>query len=224
MNMPLLELHKVSKSYGPDGGKNAAVLDRISLTLDPGEALGLTGPSGSGKTTIARIALGIETPDRGRVLFHGNPVTDPRGRVSRHYYSRVQIIWQDPKGFLNPFLPVLTSIMEPMAAFGRGTAADRHKRAYHLMEMMDLSSDLAHHKPGRLSGGQCQRVAIARALSVSPELLICDEALVSLDLPQQVKIIRLLGRMQKELHLALLFISHDEDTVNALCPRAISLI
>jgi len=112
MNMPLLELHKVSKSYGPDGGKNAAVLDRISLTLDPGEALGLTGPSGSGKTTIARLALGIETPNSGRVLFQGHPVTDSRGDVSRHYYSRVQIIWQDPQGFLNPYLSVLTSIME----------------------------------------------------------------------------------------------------------------
>lgn len=223
MNMPLLELHKVSKSYGPDEGKNTPVLDRISLTLDPGEALGLTGPSGSGKTTIARLALGIETPNSGRVLFHGNPVTDPRGRVNRRYYSRVQIIWQDPQGFLNPYLSVLTSIMEPMTAFGRGTAPGRRQKAYHLMEMMGLSPDLAHHKPGRLSGGQCQRVAIARALSVSPELLICDEALVSLDLPQQVKIIHLLSRMQKELHLALLFISHDKDTVNALCPRSISL-
>lgn len=223
MNMPLLELHKVSKSYGPDRKKNPPVLDRISLTLEPGEALGLTGPSGSGKTTIARIALGIETPDSGRVLFQGKPVTDPRGRVSRHYYSRVQIIWQDPQGFLNPYLSVLTSIMEPMAAFGRGTATDRRQKAYHLMEMMDLPPGLAHYKPGRLSGGQCQRVAIARALSVSPELLICDEALVSLDLPQQVKIIRLLKRMQKELNLGLLFISHDNDTVNALCTRIIFL-
>lgn len=223
MNMPLLELHKVSKSYGSDRRKNPPVLDRISLTLDPGEALGLTGPSGSGKTTIARIALGIETPDSGRVLFQGKPVTDLRGRVSRHYYSRVQIIWQDPQGFLNPYLSVLTSIMEPMAAFGLGTAADRRSRAYHLMEMMDLPPGLAHCTPGRLSGGQCQRVAIARALSVSPELLICDEALVSLDLPQQVKIIRLLKRMQKELNLGLLFISHDNDTVNALCTRIIFL-
>ena len=222
--MPLLELHQVSKSYGSDGRKNFPVLDRISLTLTPGEALGLTGPSGSGKTTIARIALGIETTDSGRVLYQGNPVTDPRGRVSRHYYARVQIIWQDPKGFLNPHLSVLTSIMEPMAAFGRGPAAARRKKAYHLMEIMDLSPSLAYHKPGRLSGGQCQRVAIARALSVSPELLICDEALVSLDLPQQVKIIHLLSRMQKELNRALLFISHDKDTVNALCPRYISLI
>lgn len=222
--MPLLELHQVTKSYGPLKKNSPPVLDRISLTLAPGEALGLTGPSGSGKTTIARIALGIETPDSGRVLFRGKPVTTPRGRVSRRYFSRVQIIWQDPQGFLNPYLSVLTSIMEPMAAFGRGTAADRRQKAYHLMEMMDLSPGLAHHKPWRLSGGQCQRVAIARALSVSPELLICDEALVSLDLPQQVKIIRLLSRMQKELNLALLFISHDKDTVNALCPRYISLI
>jgi ABC-type dipeptide/oligopeptide/nickel transport system ATPase subunit len=223
MNMPLLELHQVTKFYGPFDKNTPPVLDRISLMLDTGEALGLTGPSGSGKTTIARLILGIDPPDSGKVLFHGNPVTDPRGRVDRRYFSRVQIIWQDPKGFLNPYLSVLTSIMEPMAAFGMGTAADRRSKAYQLMEMMDLSPELAPHKPGHLSGGQCQRIAMARALSVSPELLICDEALVSLDLPQQVKIIHLLRRMQKEMNLGLLFISHDKGTVNALCPRVISL-
>jgi len=221
--MPLLELQQVTKSYGPSGKTTPPVLDRISLMLDPGEALGMTGPSGSGKTTLARLILGIEKPDSGRILFQENPVTDPRGRVSRRYYSRVQIIWQDPAGFLNPFLPVLTSIMEPMAAFDMGNAADRRTRAYELMEMMALPPALAHHKPGQLSGGQCQRVAMARALSVSPALLICDEALVSLDLPQQVTLIRLLKKMQKELNLSLLFISHDKDTVKALCPRVISL-
>ncbi len=157
-------------------GKHPPVLDRISLTLVPGEALGLTGPSGSGKTTLARLILGIEKPDSGQVLFQGNPVTDPRGRVSRRYFSRVQIIWQDPERFLNPYLSVLTSIMEPMAAFDMGNAAYRRTRAYELMEMMALSPTLARHRPGRLSGGQCQRVAMARALSVSPALLICDEA------------------------------------------------
>ena len=92
------------------------------------------------------------------------------------------------------------------------------------MTRVGLDDTLFGRYPFQLSGGQRQRVAIGRALSVSPELLICDEALVSLDLPQQVKIIHLLSRMQKELHLALLFISHDKDTVNALCPRSISLI
>jgi peptide/nickel transport system ATP-binding protein len=188
-------------------------VEDIHFSLAPGDILGIAGESGSGKTLTACAIAGLLPP----------PMSVGRGRVSRRYYSRVQIIWQDPKGFLNPYLSVLTSIMEPMAAFGMGTAADRHNKAYQLMEIMDLSPELAHHKPGHLSGGQCQRIAIARALSISPELLICDEALVSLDLPQQVKIIRLLARMQKELHLALLFISHDKGTVNALCPKAISL-
>ncbi len=221
--MPLLQLRHITKSYGSPGKKGPCILDSISLTLYPGEALGLSGPSGSGKTTIARIVLGIEKPDSGEVLFMGDPIADIRGRVKRSYYSKVQIIWQDPKGFLNPHLSILTSIMEPMAAFGMGSATDRGDKAHRLMEMTGLSSALAWAKPGQLSGGQCQRAAIARALSVSPKLLICDEALVSLDLPQQVKIIQLLGQMQKTLNLTLLFISHDRGAANALCTRIIFL-
>jgi ABC-type dipeptide/oligopeptide/nickel transport system ATPase subunit len=116
---------------------------------------------------------------------------------------------------------VFTSITEPLLAFDIGTKKQRRERVKALMRMLGLSLLLGERKPGQLSGGQCQRVAIARAIAISPKLLICDEALVNLDLPQQVEILKLLKRLKKQLQLTILFISHDKDTVNALCSRTL---
>jgi ABC-type dipeptide/oligopeptide/nickel transport system ATPase subunit len=133
------------------------------------------------------------------------------------------MVWQDPTIYLNPYQPVLTSIIEPLAAFGLCPADRRQARGLELMEMLGLPASLGRYKPAQLSGGQCQRVALARALAVSPRLLICDEALVNLDLPQQVAIIRLLEKLQNAFGLGILFVSHDRDTVRALCTRTLRL-
>ncbi len=221
--MTVFELENISKSYGRKGIDRQNVLNGVGFEIARSEALGLIGPSGSGKTTIARIALGMVRPDSGQVRFMGKTMPYSGKQVKRSHFSKVQMIWQDPKVYLNPFLPIRASIMEPMAAFGMGTKKERLRQAGHLMEILGLPESSASLTPGQLSGGQCQRVAIARALSVSPELLICDEALVSLDLPQQVKIIRRLMAMQKEMGLSLLFISHDTQTVSRLCQRILYL-
>jgi len=221
--MTFLELQNISKSYGRAGTDRQNVLTEIKFDIARSEALGLIGPSGSGKTTIARIILGIVRPDSGQVRFMGKTISCSGKQAKRAHFSRVQMIWQDPKVYLNPFLPIQTIIMEPMAAFGMGTKKERIRHAGHLMELLGLPESSCRLKPDQLSGGQCQRVAIARALSVSPELLICDEALVSLDLPQQMKIIKLLITMQKEMGLGLLFISHDTKTVSRLCQRILYL-
>ncbi len=221
--MSFFELQNISKSYGRAGIDRQSVLKGVGFDIAGSEALGLIGPSGSGKTTIARIALGMDRPDSGRVRFMGKTISYSRNRAKRIHFSRVQMIWQDPKVYLNPFLPIRATIMEPMAAFGMGTKKERLRKADHLMEILGLPKSSGCLKPGQLSGGQCQRVAIARALSVSPKLLICDEALVSLDLPQQVKIIKILMTMQKEMGLSLLFISHDTKIVRRLCQRILYL-
>ncbi|MBU0970764.1 MAG: dipeptide/oligopeptide/nickel ABC transporter ATP-binding protein [Proteobacteria bacterium] len=221
--MSFFELQNIRKSYGRAGIDRQSVLKGIGFTIARSEALGLIGPSGSGKSTIARIALGMERPDSGQVRFMGKPISYSGNRAKRAHYSRVQMIWQDPKVYLNPFLPIRTIIMEPMAAFGMGKEKERIRKADHLMEILGLPKSSARLKAGQLSGGQCQRVAIARALSVSPKLLICDEALVSLDLPQQVNIIKILMTLQREMALSLLFISHDIKTVSRLCQRILYL-
>ncbi len=219
----LLYLEGIGKAYKLQGVKKESVLSNFTLGIRSGEAVGLLGPSGSGKSTIAKIILGVEPPDSGRVFFEGQTIVSRKIRPNRRFYRKVQMVWQDPFVYLNPYLSIRTSIMEPMAAFCMGTAGDRQKQADRLMEAMGLPVDLGRFRPDRLSGGQCQRAAIARALSVSPRLLICDEALVGLDLSLQVDIIQQLKRLQEESGLSLLFISHDRGCTARMCSRIITL-
>lgn len=219
----LLEFAGVSKSYKAGDGRCRTVFNDVSFCIRAGQVLGLTGPSGSGKSTIARIVLGIEKPSNGTVAFMGQDITGLSGRRKRHHFRQVQMVWQDPVVYLNPYQSVLTSIVEPMAAFNCCPKDQLHERGRVLMNLVGLSKNLGHLKPAQLSGGQCQRVAIARALSTSPRLLVCDEILVNLDLPYQVRIIEMLRRLQKEFRLSILFISHDRNAIGILCSRTVAI-
>jgi len=223
MQSHLLHMTGICKAYIGRGRENVSVLSDFSLGIRAGEAVGLSGPSGIGKSTVARIILGVETPDAGQVFWKSRLVCDTKTRPDRKFFRRVQMVWQDPFVYLNPFLSVRASIVEPMAAFGIGTKRERRERADALMQTMGLDPDFGGYRPGMLSGGQCQRAAIARALSVSPELLICDEALCGLDLPLQVDIMGHLTSMQEKSNMALLFISHDLGSIARVCSRTIYL-
>lgn len=223
MSPYLLHMTGICKSYTDRGRAVVSVLSDFSLGIRAGEAVGLSGPSGIGKSTVLRIILGVEMPDAGEVFWKGRLVCDAKMRPGRKFFRRVQMVWQDPFVYLNPFLSVRTSIVEPMAAFGIGTVRERRYRADALMQTMGLDPDLGRFRPGKLSGGQCQRAAIARALSVSPELLICDEALCGLDLPLQADIMTHLTSIQEKSNMALLFISHDRGITSRMCSRIIHL-
>ena len=223
MTSHLLYLDGIGKAYADPGSKISPVLSEFCLGIAPGEALGLSGPSGIGKSTIAKIILGVEPPDTGRIFWKGRLIAAAKKRPGRKFYRKVQMVWQDPFVYLNPFLTIRTSIAEPMAAFGMGSARKRQNRADELMQAMGLDPALGRYRPAMLSGGQCQRAAIARALSVSPDLLICDEALCSLDLPLQTDIMEHLTSIRKKSHMALLFISHDRDCTAQMCTRIITL-
>jgi ABC-type dipeptide/oligopeptide/nickel transport system ATPase subunit len=223
MSDALLKIKNVYKSYPGERGDANPVLNGINLILHRGESLGLMGDSGSGKSTLARLVLGIEKPDSGEILFNGRPITDFTKTEKRNYCKELQIVWQDPAVYLNPYLTVESLIAEPLLSFGMKTESWRRARARELMAEMGLPERIARSRPARLSGGQCQRVAIARAISINPSLLILDEALVNLDLPQQVHILKLLEDLQNSLQTSFLFISHDPDTVNRLCTRKMVL-
>lgn len=210
-------MQNVSKSYRTSKGNQIPVFENVNFCISEGESLGLFGPSGSGKTTIAGIASALIKPDSGSVRFLGKKIGKMNAGQRRVHFRQIGMVWQDPVMYLNPYQSVFETVVEPLAAAGIGNRNEQSEKGAQLMSMLEIPAALWRRKPGMLSGGQCQRVAVARALILSPRLLICDEALVNLDLPQQVRIIRLLKRLQKELGTSILFISHDRSTVSAVC-------
>lgn len=213
---PLIQVESVSKHYRSASGCTP-VLQDISFHLLEGQSLCLAGESGAGKSTLARLLLGIEIPDSGQIFIQGKVV---QGKKHRHDLKRfIQMIWQDPAVYLNPYYTAAELITEPMAVFDMGDRFFRKDRMMQLLEAVGLTGDISTRRPGELSGGQCQRVAIARALAVSPRVLICDEALASLDMPQQARILKLLIQLQQSMNLTCLFITHDLSAVSRLCPK-----
>lgn len=216
----LLALENVSRLYPKPGEKGwFAALRDVSFSLMRGESLGLTGESGAGKTTLTRLILGLEKPSTGRVLLKGTDLASLKRAQRKKIKRQVQIIWQDPYVFLNPYFSVGQLIKEPLQVLGLAKGEKLTSRIHALLDLVDLPGDCLRSRPHELSGGQCQRVAIARALAVEPELLICDEALVSLDLLQQARLLSLFKRLQERTRISYLFISHHLTLLAKLCPK-----
>ena len=217
---PLLSIEKVSKDY-PIAGQRAPsqVLVDINLSLEAGMALGIIGESGAGKSTLVRIIMGLERASSGIVRFEGRQISFLPERQRHLLKKEIQLIWQDPIAYLNPFMTVEQLIAEPLVVFRWGNRKDRWNRVLELAALTGLEKNCLPKRPHQLSGGQAQRVAIARALSVKPRLLICDEILTGLDNPRQVQVLDLLKRLQDQMGLTVLFVSHDLAAVCYLCKR-----
>ena len=220
MAEPLLRLEGVGKDYPHPSGRGVLrALDRVSLALEAGQALGVAGQSGAGKSTLARLILGLEAPTEGRILWKGRDLAGLGRRRRRRLRRQVQIVWQDPFVYLNPYETVRDLIAEPMEVLGTASGRKLEERTYALLDLVGLPIHCLKARPHELSGGQCQRVAIARALAPEPELLICDEALSSLDSAQQAAVLKLLAQLRKRSAMSYLFISHDLASLAWLCPR-----
>lgn len=218
---PLLEVEGVSVRYG--GARHGFdALSDVSVRVSRGETLAVVGESGAGKSTLARAILGLEPISSGAIRFDGADVTSlgHRGRVQ--LASRLQVIFQSPYGSLNPAKLVGASLAEPLVAQRRGRAEIR-ARTVEMLERVGLPAGAAQRYPRQFSGGQRQRIAIARALMVSPDLVICDEALSALDLSVQAQIINLLLELRRDLSLAYLFIGHDLAVVRHIADRIVVL-
>ena len=184
-------------------------VDDVSFAIMPGQTLGLVGESGCGKSTLGRTILRLLEPDAGRVTIDGQNVLTLGGRELRALRRRMQIVFQDPYGSLNPRLTVRQTLAEPLAIHHLAAGADVERRIAALLEEVGLDPSFATSYAHELSGGQRQRVGIARALSVEPQFLVLDEPVSALDVSVQAQVLNLLADLQQRRHLTYLFIAHD---------------
>jgi len=195
-------------------------VDDISFEIYEGETLGLVGESGCGKTTTSRAILQLDPPTAGSVKLRGRELVGLDSRTLRPMRTEMQIIFQNPYSSLNPRMTVGNILMEPMLV--HGIAANRkeaEEMAVALLQRVGLSPYFVNRFPAEFSGGQRQRIGIARALSLNPYFIICDEPISSLDVSIQAQIVNLLRRLQRELNLTYLFISHDLSMVRYISDR-----
>jgi peptide/nickel transport system ATP-binding protein len=199
-------------------------VDGVSLTLKKGETLGIVGESGSGKSTLARAVLKLLPHAGGRVVWLGRNLSEAGQAELRALRQDFQIVFQDPLASLDPRMPVSQSIAEPLKALEPHLSrAEVTARVRAAMERVGLDPAWINRYPHELSGGQNQRVGIARAMILSPKMVVCDEAVSALDVSIQAEIVALIGRLQQETGLSLLFISHDLAVVRRLCHRVMVL-
>jgi oligopeptide/dipeptide ABC transporter ATP-binding protein len=222
---PLLEVQGLAKRFEVGGswlGRHRRVIravDGVSFALEPGETLGLVGESGCGKSTTGRLILRLIEPSAGQIRLEGRDLLGLPARALWAARRRMQIVFQDPYGSLNPRMRVGQIIAEPLAIYRVADAADRRRRVSELLELVGLDPAFALRYPHELSGGQRQRIGIAAALALHPALIVADEPVSALDVSVQAQVLNLLMDLRRRLGLTYLFISHDLHVVLHMSDR-----
>jgi len=218
---PLLQVEHLRRDFSTWRTPGAVAVDDVSFAVSRQGTTSLVGESGSGKSTTARLVLGLERLDAGRVIFDGIDIGQQSRRDWLALRRRIQVVYQSPYSSLDPRFTLEQIITEPLDAFAVGDKASRRQRAADLLEQVELPLRMLHRRPVELSGGQRQRVAIARALALEPELVVLDEPLSALDASVQAQILVLLADLQRNLGLSYLFISHDLAVVRQISDQVV---
>ncbi|MCO5967445.1 oligopeptide/dipeptide ABC transporter ATP-binding protein [Actinoallomurus soli] len=222
----LTDVHVVHKarSGGLLSRDRVYALTGADLTVHPGETIGVVGESGCGKSTLARVLVGLQRPTAGTVAFDGRDVWSLSGAARREAIgSNIGLVFQDPSTALNRRLPVRRILRDPLDVQRSGTPDDREERVRELIDLVGLPASAADRLPVQLSGGQRQRVAIARALALQPRLLVADEPTSALDVSVRAQILNLLQDLKERLGLAMVFVSHDIQTVRRMSDRVVTM-
>jgi oligopeptide transport system ATP-binding protein len=211
---PVLEVTDVEVHFG-----RVQALRGVSLTVGPGEVLGLVGESGSGKSTLGRCVVGLLRPTHGNIRVGAQDITTMSRRDMRSVRKGAQIIFQDPGASLDPRIRIHEIVAEPLKIHRVGTSAEQKRAVERLLETVGLNKSYVDRYPHQLSGGQRQRVSVARALALSPKLLVADEPTSALDVSVQAQILNLMVDLQAEMSFSCLFITHDLSAVEYLADR-----
>ena len=227
MDSPLVEIKNLTKYFrSPNSAfqtRNRWVkaVDGVSFNIYPGETVGLVGESGCGKSTLGRTIIGLHRPSSGDIMFSGQSILKKSGSFRKELSRRIQLIFQDPAGSLNPRRNIRETLMAPFVIHNLHNKAERRGKIEQLIREVGLDLYHLNRFPHELSGGQKQRVGIARALALDPDFLICDEPVSALDVSVQAQIINLLQDLQKKFRFSYLFISHDLSVVYHISDRVL---
>lgn len=226
---PIMRLEGVSvvhriKGTGLFGHGSVHALTDADLSIAPGETVGVVGESGCGKSTMAKTMVGLQAPTEGSIVFEGHDIWSLRERERRRMLGRgVGMIFQDPAASLNRRMPIGQVVRDPLDVHGIGTDRDRSRRVNELLDLVGLPKSAAAVLPSQLSGGQRQRVSIARALALEPSLVIADEPTSALDVSVRAQILNLLLELKQRLGIAMVFVSHDIQTVKRVSDRVVTM-
>ncbi|QLB21668.1 ABC transporter [Vespertiliibacter pulmonis] len=223
---PIIELDNIRVEFPSRDGsffrpKKVTAVGGVSLSISAGETVGIVGQSGCGKSTLANVMIGLQKPSTGTVKFNGLRMRYGSTKDRKQFGKQVAVIFQDPATALNPRMRVLDILKDPMDIHNVLLPQEREKKVYELLERVGLPHSVALVEPTRLSGGQKQRVAIARALTLNPKLIVADEPTSALDVSVRAQILNLLADLKVELNLAMVFISHDLQTVRQVSDRIV---
>ena len=220
---PILDVKDLHVVYKQSRRRQFQALKGVSLTINPGETVGLVGESGSGKSTIGRAVLGQTPVEAGIIRFDGEDITHAGRRRRQQLGRELQVVFQDPYSSLNPTRSIGQTLAEPLSTDRSLSRDDIRGKITEILRQVGMPEDTAERYPGQFSGGQRQRIAIARAVIGRPRLIVCDEPVSALDLSVQAQVLNLLNELQETMGLSMLFISHDLTVVKHVSHRTVVL-